>query len=131
MDGETPTFCKQFSKKTNCSFSSACVKVAGSKFKKSHSSKKLKKGRSIQVKSKSKFRNEIIDGKHKKRNHHHSQKLKLKNINNINDFIKNHTFKLRNDFDKKHVEKFLSSKEEAFKIPFLLFEELSSTTIKS
>ena len=131
MDGETPTFCKQFSKKTHCSFSSACVKVAGSKFKKSHCLKKLKKGRSIQVKSKSKIRNENTDGENKKRKHHHFQKLSSKNIHNINDFIKNHKFKLRNDFDKKHVEKFLSAKEEAFKKPFLLVEELSSTTIKS
>ena len=115
-----------------CSFSSACESASSpeTKFKKHHSVKNLEKGKSIQVKKKSKFHHD--DSKHKKRIRH-SQKIKVSNydISNIKDFIKNHKFKLRNDFDKKHVEKFLSSKEEAFKIPFLLSEEMSSTTIKS
>ena len=123
MEGETPTFCKELLDKNNCSFSSACDKVSKLKLGKSSSFKKpIKKGISLQVKA---------EGEHKKRRHHHSQKLKSKNICDINDFMKNHKFKLRNDFDKKHVEKFLSSKEEAFKIPFLFSEELSSTTVKS
>ena len=132
MEGETPTFCKDLSM-NGCSFSSACESASSpeTKFKKHHSVKNLEKGKSIQVKKKSKFQHD--DNKHKKKNIHHSQKMKISNydINNIKDFIKNHKFKLRNDFDKKHVEKFLSSKEEAFKIPFLLSEEMSSTTIKS
>ena len=132
MDGETPTFCKELLIKKNCSFSSACEKM--SKFKKKSSLKKpLRKGGSIKIRMKSKFKKENLDSEkvHRKRKYHHSQKLKYKNINNIYDFIKNHKFKLRNDFDKKHVEKFLSAKEEAFKIPFLLLEETSSTTMKS
>ena len=132
MEGETPTFCKELLDKNNCSFSSACDKVSKLKLGKSSSFKKpIKKGISLQVKAKSKFRKESTEGEHKKRRHHHSQKIKSKNIYNINDFMKNHKFKLRNDFDKKHVEKFLSSKEEAFKIPFLFSEEFSSTTVKS
>ena len=132
MEGETPTFCKELLERNNCSFSSACEKVSKAKLAKSSSLKKpIKKGISMQVKAKSKFKKESLEGEHKKRRHHHSQKLKSKNINNINDFMKNHRFKLRNDFDKKHVEKFLSAKEEAFKIPFLIFEELSSTTMMS
>ena len=85
------------------------------------------------MKMHSKFKKDHVDSEqpHRKRKFHHSHKLRYKNINNIYDFIKNHKFKLRNDFDKKHVEKFLSAKEEAFKIPFLLTEEMSSTTIKS
>ena len=34
-----------------------------------------------------------------------------------------HKFKLRNDFDRKHSEQFLQSKEAAFEKPFLLGEE--------
>ena len=134
MDGETPTFCKELLFKKGCSFSSAIKKTPNSKFNKSESLKKpLKKGGSIKLRNQSKFKKDNLglDIKYKKRKVHHSQKIKLKDINNIHDFIKNHKFKLRNDFDKKHVEKFLSSKEEAFKIPFLLTEEMSSTTIKS
>ena len=41
------------------------------------------------------------------------------NINNFQELMKKDKFKLRNDFDKKNVEKFLSSKEEAFKNNFL------------
>ena len=131
MEGETPTFCKDLSM-NGCSFSSACESASSpeTKFKKHHSVKNLEKGKSIQVKKKSKFHHD--GSKHKKRIRH-SQEMKVSNydINNIKDFIKNHKFKLRNDFDKKHVEKFLSSKEEAFKIPFLSSEEMSSTTMKS
>lgn len=148
MDGETPTFCKELLGKKSCSFSSACQTMAKSKFKKSESEssinlkkyskfkkseslKQFKNGGNIKIKKKSKFKNIHFDIDHKKRKIHHSQKFFPKNTNNIKDFIENHKFKLRNDFDKKHVEKFLSSKEEAFKIPFLLSEEMSSTTIKS
>jgi hypothetical protein len=132
MEGETPTFGKDLSIH-GCSFSSACESVGSpeSKLKKHHSVKSLKKGRSLQVKKKSKFHHD--DSKHKRKKRHCSQKMRKVNydINNINDFIKNHKFNLRNDFDKKHAEKFLSSKEEAFKIPFFSSEECSSTTMKS
>ena len=132
MEGETPTFCKDLSF-NGCSFSSACESAGSpeSKLKKHHSVKSLKKGRSLKVKKKSKFHHD--DSKHKKKKKHYSQKMRKVHydINNINDFIKNHKFKLRNDFDKKHAEKFLSSKEEAFKKPFFSSEECSSTTMKS
>jgi hypothetical protein len=132
MEGETPTFCKDLSF-NGCSFSSACESAGSpeSKLKKHHSVKSLKKGRSLQVKKKSKFHHD--DSKPRRSKKHKSQKMRKVNydINNINDFIKNHKFKLRNDFDKKHAEKFLSSKEEAFKKPFFSSEECSSTTMKS
>ena len=129
MDGETPTFCKGFLLNNNeCNFSCVCSGATDSKFRENSSkhSKQFKKGQSIQINKKSKFKIDHEDVKHhKKRKNHHSHKhKKIYDINNIYDFIKNHKFKLRNDFDKKHSEKFLISKEEAFKKPFLLTEEL-------
>ena len=35
-------------------------------------------------------------------------------------FIRNHRFELRDDFNEKNVNNFLSSKEVAFEIPILL-----------
>ena len=137
MNSETPTFCKEFSLKTNNrNFSSLCESISDSKCKEPNSAislRKYKKGLSLQVKKMSKFKHENVHDEHKKKKKHHSHKFKKRNydIHNVTDFIKNHKFKLRNDFDKKHVEKFLLSKEEAFKIPFLLAEELSSTSVKS
>ena len=137
MNAETPTFCKEFSmKNNNCNFSILCESISDSKLKEPNSAKSLKKykkGLSIKVKKISKFKHDFPYDEDKKKRKHHSHKFKERNydIHNATDFIKNHKFKLRNDFDKKHVEKFLLSKEEAFKIPFLLAEELSSTTVKS
>ena len=137
MNSETPTFCKELSMKTNnYNFSSLCESISDSKCKESNSVKtlkKYKKGKSIQLKKMSKFKHENENDEYKKKRKHHSHKFKKRDydIHNVTEFIKNHKFKLRNDFDKKHAEKFLLSKEEAFKIPFLLTEELSSTTVKS
>ena len=125
MNSETPTFCKEFSlKSNNCNFSSLCESISDSKCKGSNSSKSLKKykkGMSLQVKIMSKFKHENGHDEHKRKKKHHSHKFKKRNydIHNVTDFIKNHKFKLRNDFDKKHVEKFLSSKEQAFNMSFL------------
>ena len=129
MDGETPTFCKEFLMQNNgCNFSDACSCATDSKFreKSSKHSKQFKKGQSTQIKHKQKFKIKCEDEKyHKKRKHHHSHKYKTKyNINNIYDFIKNHKFNLRNDYDKKHVKKFLSSKEEAFKKVFFIIRRI-------
>ena len=136
MNDETPTFCKGNAvKNTGNSFSIACDSVKDPIVRESYSFKQFKKGCSIQVNKKSKFLYEIgnKDYRQDKRKYHlsHKNTIKKYDINNIIDFIKHHKFKLRNDFDKKHVEKFLSSKEEAFTIPFLSMEELSSTTMKS
>ena len=38
--------------------------------------------------------------------------------------MKKDKFKLRNDFDKKNVKKFLSSKEEAFENSFLEIKDV-------
>ena len=148
MDAPTPTFCKDLlaKKLRSNNFSDACGKHFKPKSKYSCSNfKHLDNGKN----TKSKFKKEQP---HHKR--HHSQKFKLKNysnisemddnksnnnksstknkksknnkiINNIYDFIRKHRFKLRNDFDRKHSEQFLQSKESAFEKPFLLAEELS------
>ena len=136
MNVKTPSFRNEFTIKTNnYNFSSLCENITDSKYKESNSSKSLKKYKklNLQVKRMSKFKHENGDDEHMKRRKHHSHKFKKRvyDIHNATDFIKNHKFKLRNDFDKKHVEKFLLSKEEAFKIPFLIAEDLSSTSIKS
>ena len=60
--------------------------------------------------------------KHKKRrNRSVLLDMSKYNMNNINIFMIKKKFHLRNDFDKKHVEKFLLSKEQAFENPFLLY----------
>ena len=146
MEAPTPTFCQDLMSKNlkkKCNFSKACKRMA----KNSYSNLNLNKLDDKNQKEKSK-----IKKAHNKR--HQSQKFKLKQyddiedineeeirtrsksksitkkkrnkeiFNNIKDFIKYHKFKLRNDFDRKHSEQFLSSKEEAFEKPFLLTEEL-------
>ena len=133
MEDQTPTFCKDFiqKRKESTNFSEVCENMSNQKPKGKLSCRNLNKyNNNNHKKEKSKFNKEH----HRKR--HYSQKFRLKgyknipsldennnNINNINNLIKKHKFSLRNDFDKKHVEIFLSSKEEAFKIPFLLNEE--------
>lgn len=142
MDAPTPTFCKDLlSKKLKSgNFTDACGRPKGklSCSNLNNLDNKLKE-------KKSRFKKDTS-------NHlrHHSQKFKLREINedlkendnkslnnkkrrskkhdniiinNINDFIKMHKFKLRNDFDRKHSEQFLQSKEAAFEKPFLLGEE--------
>ena len=49
---------------------------------------------------------------------------KTQEINdNINSFIRNHKFELRDDFNESNVNKFLSAKEFAFEIPIILANE--------
>ena len=131
---ETPTFCKDFIfNNVSCSFSTAFENIGKKKVKESRLLKNLKKNGRNKFKKKSEFGKNSTDKKNKKRRNHHSCKFRTKkyDINNINEFIKKHKFKLRNDFDKKHVENFLSSKEQAFNMSFLFFEEHSSTVMKS
>ena len=145
MEAPTPTFCKGLAAKKlkDCNFSNACGKNIKPKSKYScnnvkNSEKKVKKGSK-------KFK--IV----KPNKRHHSQKFKLREyeikdmednksansknitrkrnksikiINNIHDFIKKHRFKLRNDFDRKHSEQFLQSKETAFEMPILSSDEI-------
>ena len=42
----------------------------------------------------------------------------------IRNLMKKNKFRLRNDFDRKHTEQFLFSKESAFEMPFLLNENI-------
>ena len=122
MEGETAKFCK----KGRCS-SHAYGNVKNTLKQKSF--KINKNGNIIKMKNVSKYK---TPEKERKKNFY-PHKLILKNYdkNKVNDFIKNHKFKLRNDFDKRNAEEFLLSKEEAFNIPFCYSEEASSTTIKS
>ena len=52
------------------------------------------------------------------------QKFLEKYKENVNNFIRNHRFELRDDFNEKNVNKFLSSKERAFEIPIILSKEI-------
>ena len=62
----------------------------------------------------------------RKRIRNNSVKFKNKkyNINDIQEFMKKGKFKLRNDFDKRNSEKFISSKEEAFENCFLQIKDV-------
>ena len=147
MEAPTPTFGKGFAakrmkKKRN--FSNACERVGRIKPKGKKSCMNLNNLDNNLKKDKPKLKKES----HKR---HHSQKFKLREysdiceindnkthnsksnkkkskkkviINNILDFIKKHKFKLRNDFDRKHSEQFLLSKETAFEKPFEFTEEI-------
>ena len=131
MEAETPTFCKEdflyniIRIKKNSCFSNFCDGIVRPTPKGKYSCQNITK--SFHKHKKEKPHKEH----HKKRQL--SEKFKLrditdrqekhKKINNINSLMKKHKFKLRNDFDKTHVEQFLSSKEEAFEIPFLLYDE--------
>ena len=149
MEDITPTFCKDHlvnTEKDSISFSVACegLKVSKTKGKYSCSNINLKaKNPHRSKKDKSKFKHS--HARHhsqkfnlKKINDVHSNNdsekfvssdksnnisLKIKNAfdnNDINTLMKKHKFILRNDFDKKNTEQFLSSKELAFEMPFLL-----------
>ena len=56
---------------------------------------------------------------------YHSDKINTQkyNILQIHDFLVKNKFKISNRFDQINSEKFLSSKEEALRKPFFLFEE--------
>ncbi len=142
MDAPTQKFCKDLlSKKLrDGNFTDACgrpkakfscsnvkniddkLKKEKSKFKKDNP--KHLRHHSQQFKLRENDLEEIDDNKSenskitKRKKHNHNII-----INNIHDFIRMHKFKLRNDFDRKHSEQFLQSKEAAFEKPFFLFEE--------
>ena len=69
-----------------------------------------------------KNKNNINDNKIVIRIRNNSVKFRIRkySINDIQEFMKKDKFKLRNDFDKNNVEKFLSSKEEAFEKTFCI-----------
>ena len=146
MEAPTPTFCKGSAPKRlkDCNFSNACGKHIKPKSK--YSCNNVKNSEKKEKKDIKKFK--LVKPSNKR---HHSQKFKLREyeikemednksdnsksitrkrnksikiINNIHDFIKKHRFKLRNDFDRKHSEQFLQSKETAFEMPILSSDEI-------
>ena len=154
MEDITPTFCKDHlvtTEKDSITFSVACegLKNPNPKSKLSFSNVKFKtKSPHKSHKEKSKFKafrkrhhsqklhlKKIEDDDHLNdvsekyvlsgKNNNFSLKLKKDFDNNdISLLMKKHKFKLRNDFDKKHTEQFLSSKETAFEMPFLLDKKI-------
>ena len=128
MEDATPTFAKDFVSPKKHNFSDEIDKIKDNSINNNLESEKLK--------NKNEHHHHHHHHHHRKR--YHSEKFNLKdygvisekqdiknisksnkNVNTIYNFMKKKKFKLRNDFDKKHVEKFLLSKEEAFEKPFL------------
>ena len=113
MNGETPKFCRESEEHSLSDLCETVTKV-----------KPSRKSSLLQLISNKKFNEEnkqINCGKKPRK--HHSVYFKNRNYkfyNNINEFMKKNKFILRNDFDKKNVEKFLISKEQAFMDPILL-----------
>ena len=146
MEDITPTFCKAHlpnAEKDSYNFSIACegIKPKGKyscsnvnlKVKSVHKHKKEKSKNKIPLKKNhsQKFKLKKIAEIHSNKNSKdsqnngklHNSNLNVKktfDINDISRLMKKHKFKLRNDFDKKHTEQFLNSKEGAFEMPFLL-----------
>ena len=137
---QTPTFAKETVNKSKIRyhFSDMCViskskkknnlfkdsgissekrKNKKSKSKKGHSPKKSKFHKSCKLNiSKFKDIEEKSDDKNLNNNNN--------NKDNVNNFIRNHKFTLRDDFNEKNANKFLSSKEIAFEIPIILTKEI-------
>ncbi len=130
MEDLTPTFNKDFVSPKKHNFSDEIDKLKGSPINNNLESEKRK--------NKNEQHHHHHHHHHHNKKRYHSEKFNLrdygvisekqdiksiskssKNINVFYNFMKKKKFKLRNDFDKKHVEKFLLSKEEAFEKPFL------------
>ena len=153
MEDITPTFCKDplpSTEKDSINFSVACQGLQDSKPKGKYSCSNAKiKIKSPHKSKKDKSKYKIMNKRHhsqkfnlKKIDDIHSNNISEKFIlsdksnnvvlnmkkvfdnNDISTLMKKHKFKLRNDFDKKHSEKFLFSKEIAFEIPFLVEENI-------
>ena len=140
MELPTPTFGKELMKKNKDKiiyFSDYCNNIKNSKKNRKLSlemmksnegntkGKYTKKGNSqkcspkrLRAKSTKKHLKKYRDIKEKK------VENKTQEINdNINSFIRNHKFELRDDFNESNVNKFLSAKEFAFEIPIILVNE--------
>ncbi len=140
MELPTPTFGKELMKKKKDNiiyFSDYCNNIKNSKKNRKLSlemmksnegntkGKYAKKGNSqkcspkrLRAKSTKKHLKKYRDIKEKK------VENKTQEINdNINSFIRNHKFELRDDFNESNVNKFLSAKEFAFEIPIILANE--------
>ena len=140
MEQPTPTFGKELMKKNKDKiiyFSDYCNNIKNSNKNRKLSlemmksnegntkGKYAKKGNSqkcspkrLRAKSTKKHLKKYRDIKEKK------VENKTQEINdNINSFIRNHKFELRDDFNESNVNKFLSAKEFAFEIPIILANE--------
>ena len=140
MEQPTPTFGKELMKKKKDKiiyFSDYCNNIKNSNKNRKLSlemmksnegntkGKYTKKGNSqkcspkrLRAKSTKKHLKKYRDIKEKK------VENKTQEINdNINSFIRNHKFELRDDFNEINVNKFLSAKEFAFEIPIILVNE--------
>ena len=141
MDQPTPTFCKEFLKKKGKSvhFSTfvekSCKKIKKLSFdnleENDDDNKKTRRKRSKSKKEYSRSKSRKASSKSLKHKNYRIKETKKcksdKNSNiskdNVNNFIKNHRFELKDDFNEKNVNIFLSSKEAAFEIPIFLNKE--------
>ena len=138
MDQPTPTFNKKLNKKKvhfSCFVEESCPKFKKLSFDNFEENKEDNKNRRKRSKSKkehsrSKSRKTTSKSvKHKIYKIKETKKYKSdKNSNNskddVNNFIMNHRFELKDDFNEKNVNIFLSAKEAAFEIPIFLNTEI-------
>ena len=135
MELPTPTFGAEFfNTRSSCHFSELCenmykAKKKGKIYSKilcKNGKKKLKnspnkKGHSRKKRSKTcKIKRNKIENNEKAKEENILENYK----ENVSNFIRNHRFELKDDFNEKNVNKFLSSKEKAFEIPFILSKEI-------
>jgi len=134
MDQPTPTFGSDiYHSKATCHFSDLCNNNSKSKKKRKftfsvhecknklkHSPKKREhSGKKSRSKSSKIKRHKCKNIKMIKENQQLGEYKK-----SVNNFIRNHRFELRDDFNEKNVNKFLSSKEAAFEIPIIFSTEI-------
>ena len=132
MDQPTPTFGTEiYHVKGKCHFSDLCNNKSKKKrkftFNINESTKKLKHSPKKEEHSRKKSRS-----KSSKIKRHKCKKIDVIRENpnldehkeNVNNFIRNHRFELRDDFNEKNVDKFLSAKEAAFEIPIIFSTEI-------
>ena len=123
MNGETPRFCTRLE--------SFFYSEINSKFKPKKRNPLVNNDDSIYLNDKTNILNknkkDIDDKSIKVRKRNNSVKFKIRKFkvnNHFQELMKKDKFKLRNDFDKTNVEKFLSSKEQAFENSFLEIKDV-------
>ena len=135
MEGDTPKFCE--TKETNInlqstfSFSVVYEEKDTQRhfhYHSEHNSPHKSKKRHKKSKSKNKSKFKKMQGPEQDRIKCKSDKYNLEkyNIMTVEEFLIKHRYKLSNKFDQKLSEKFLISKEEAFKKPFIQLEEMNN-----
>ena len=134
MDQPTPTFGSEiYHSKATCHFSDLCNDNSKSKKKRKftfnikecknklkHSPKKTENSRKKSRSKSSKIKRHKCKNKKQVKEYQHLGEDKER----VNNFIRNHRFELRDDFNEKNVNKFLSSKEAAFEIPIIFSTEI-------